>query len=318
MARARDGHIAGLTGDRAAPRFRGDDRPQVANSVQSPNYKAPASAENSRATKDLHILRKLFATLTAGAVLGSVASARADGEERWSAPFGGYFSANFTLASEYSQSGISQTQLQPAVQAGLDYRTSSLIEKMPVWLYASIWGSNIDFPVIGSGAEIQFAGGMKARLFDRRMSLDIGYIEHAYPGIPSDYSLDYGEINFNLGYDFGIATLGARVRYSANGLGNSGINWNKRALLSVPLPFLFVNESISFKAYGSVGNVWFEKPLGAGIPSPDYWYWQVGIITSLYGLDINLAYTDTSIDPSGCQSTRYCAGRVLVAISKVF
>ena len=110
----------------------------------------------------------------------------------------------------------------------------------------------------------------------------------------------------------------ARVRYSANGLGNSGINWNKRALLSLPLSFLTVNDNISFKAYGSVGNVWFEKPVGAGIPSPDYWYWQIGIVTSLYGFDVNLAYTDTSIDPSGCQSTRYCAGRVFVAVSKVF
>ena len=244
--------------------------------------------------------------------------AAADNEEKWHAPLGGYFSANFTVASEYSQSGISQTQLKPALQAGLDYRTGSLIEQFPLWVYATAWGSNIDFPVIGEGAEVQVAGGVKARLLERRLSLDLGYIQHAYPGISVEYGLDYGELNFNLGYDFGIATLGTRIRYSANGLGNSGINWNKRGLLSLPLPFLAINDDISFKAYGSLGNVWFEKPLGAGIPSPDYWYWQIGIITSLYGIDVNLAYTDTSIDPAGCQSTRYCAGRVFIAVSKVF
>lgn len=153
---------------------------------------------------------------------------------------------------------------------------------------------------------------------ERRLSFDVGYLQHVYPGISGDYALDYGEINLNLSYDFGVASLGARVRYSANGIANSGVSWNRRALVSVPLPFLHVNDNVSFKAYGSLGNVWIEKPLAAGIPTPDYWYWQIGVVTSLYGVDVNVAYTDTSIEPPGCQYTRYCAGRFFAAISKVF
>jgi hypothetical protein len=50
----------------------------------------------------------------------------------------------------------------------------------------------------------------------------------------------------------------------------------------------------------------------------DNWYWQIGLITTAYGLDFNLAYTDTSIEPSGCGNTNYCAGRFFVNVTKVF
>lgn len=259
---------------------------------------------------------RLAIALAAIALQAGLAAA-ADRDDRWQAPFGGTFSANFTVATEYTQSGISQTQLNPAFQVGLDYRAAPLATPFPSWLYASLWGSNIDFPGIGAGAELQFLGGLKARFLDRRLAMDVGYIEHVYPGL-SGYGLDYGEVNVNLSYDFGIAVLGGRLRYSGNGIAQSGVTWNRRALLSVPLPFLKVNDRVSFSAYGSAGNVWVEKPEAAGFPDPQYWYWQVGVITRLYGLDINVAYTDTNIEPSGCQQTRYCAGRVFAAVSKVF
>ena len=126
----------------------------------------------------------------------------------------------------------------------------------------------------------------------------------------------YEEINLNVGYDFGIARLAGRVRFSPNSFGNSGNSWNKRTLLSVPLPFLNFSEDVSFKAYGSIGNFQVERFLAYGIPSSEYW--QVGLITTAYGLDFNLAYTDTSIEPSGCGHTNYCAGRFFVSVTKVF
>mgnify|MGYP006267327733 CR=1 FL=1 len=262
--------------------------------------------------------RSAVATTACLSILVAVAPpALADeADHGWRGPFGGAFSANFTVATEYTQSGISQTQLNPAVQAGLDYRTPTLGAPFPLWFYASLWGSNIDFPGIGSGAEIQILGGLKGRLLDHKLSFDIGYVEHVYPGMTD--SLDYGEINFNLGYDFGVATLGARVRYSGNGIADSGVSWNRRLMLGVPLPFVKVNDHISFEAFGSIGNVWIEKPEQAGIPNPEYWYWQVGIVTKLYGIDLNIAYTDTTIDVAGCQYTRYCSARVFASITKVF
>src|SRR5262249_39947219 len=109
-----------------------------------------------------------------------------------------------------------------------------------------------------------------------------------------------------------------RLRYSPDSYGNSGPSWNKRALVAVPLPFLKVSEDIAFKLYGTLGNIWVDRYLEFGIPSADYWYWQVGLVTSAYGLDFTAAFTDTSIEPSGCAHTRYCAARFFVSLTKVF
>ena len=94
------------------------------------------------------------------------------------------------------------------------------------------------FRLTGPGIEIDLSGGVKFLAFDKKLSFDFGYIRYLYPGVAADLAYDYGELNLNVGYDFGIATLTGRVRYSPNSFGNSGNSWNKRALLSVPLPFL--------------------------------------------------------------------------------
>jgi hypothetical protein len=55
-----------------------------------------------------------------------------------------------------------------------------------------------------------------------------------------------------------------------------------------------------------------------GIPSPDYWYWQLGLVTSACGFDVTVAYTDTSIEPAGCGNTSSCSRRVFVSVTKAF
>ena len=250
--------------------------------------------------------------------VGGFGSARADEDERWNGPFGGTFSANVTVVSDYSFAGISQTKLGPAFQMGLDYKTAKVSDQVPLWLYLTAWGSTIDFPTTGSGVEIDLSGGMKFRAFNDKLSVDFGYIRYLYPGIPDTFAYDYGELSLNVGYDFGPATLTGRVRYSPNSFSSSGISWNKRALLSVPLPFLRLSENLSFKAYGTLGNIWVERFVAYGIPSSDYWYWQLGLVTSAYGFDFTVAYTDTSIEPAGCGNTSYCAGRVFFGLTKTF
>jgi uncharacterized protein (TIGR02001 family) len=255
--------------------------------------------------------------LSAGLCLLSGA-AWADTNERWIAPFGGYFNATFTAASDYSFAGISQTKLGPAAQMGLDYRTQDFSADLPVWFYASGWGSNIDFPTTGPGVEVDVAAGFKARAFNRKLSLDVGYIRYTFLGPPADLNYNYGDFNFNVGYDFGVATLAGRVRLSPNSFGSSCFSRNIRGLLTLPLPFLRINEDISFRASGSLGNIWVERFDLYGIPSPDYWYWQLGLVTSAYGFDVLVAYTDTSIEPAGCAYTSYCSGRVFFSITKPF
>lgn len=139
-----------------------------------------------------------------------------------------------------------------------------------------------------------------------------------YPGFASALGYNYGDFNVNLDYDLGFATVSGRLRFSPNSFGNSGWEWNKRGLVTVPLDFLKVSEKVSFKAYGSLGNLSVQRYLQYGIPSPDYWYWQLGLVASALGFDLTLAYTDSSIEPRGCSNAFYCAGRVFVSVTKSF
>ena len=66
-----------------------------------------------------------------------------------------YFSANVALTSDYVWRGDSQTDSDPAIQGGIDF-------KHPVGIYAGAWGSNVDFPDANgdtANIEIDFYGG---------------------------------------------------------------------------------------------------------------------------------------------------------------
>lgn len=250
-------------------------------------------------------------------IVFSATPARAQQPEKGNAPFGGTFNAYITVASDYSYAGISNTGRGPALQIGLDYRTPDLLRDPPLWLYLSVWGSNTREPA-GSGVEVDLVGGIKFRLFDPRLKVDIGYVRVSYPGFPPELAYDYGDVSLSLDYELEWATLSARIRASPNSFGNSGKSWNKRGMVAVPLSFLSLGEEVKLKAYVALGNFWVERPLQYGIPSNDYWYWQFGVVASAFGLDMTLAYTDTSIEPVGCGNTNYCAGRIFVALTKVF
>lgn len=236
--------------------------------------------------------------------------------EKWHGPFGGTFNANVTVTSDYSYAGISNNALQPAYQLGLDYRTPDLATALPVWLYLTGWGSNLTLPN-GPGLEVDISGGVKFKPTDK-WRVDLGYVRVAYPGEPAALGYDYGDFGLNTDYDFGVATLSGRLRASPNSFANSGRTFNKRGMLTVPLPFVHLNDALSFKAYGSLGNLWVERYLAYGIPSSDYWYWQLGLVVSAYGFDMTFAYTDTSISPEGCNYSGFCAGRAFVSLTKTF
>ena len=87
-------------------------------------------------------------------------------KEEWQAPFGGRWNAYFTIASDYSYAGISNTELQPAYQVSLDWRSPYLTEDRSVWIYAGTFGSNVAFPATGPAVEVDFFGGVKTRLME--------------------------------------------------------------------------------------------------------------------------------------------------------
>jgi uncharacterized protein (TIGR02001 family) len=261
------------------------------------------------------VLLCLLSTLPAAAETAAPAPA-----PRWDAPFGGKWSASFTVASDYAASGISNTQLKPAIQGTLDYRTPNLLgEGAPrLWAYGYLFGSNVSFQNAGDGTELDLGAGFKMRLMNERLGLSLGYIRYVFPDIPASFGFDYGEVEARVDYDFGWMAASARLRWSNDGLGHVGQTLNARVLFSTPLSFLKLPFDASMRVYGSLGSMYVTYPDLIGLPRNDYQYWQAGLVTSIWGLDVTVAYTDTSLEPTGCGNTYACAPRVFVAVSKVF
>jgi uncharacterized protein (TIGR02001 family) len=97
----------------------------------------------------------------------------------------GDLSGSTTLTSDYVFRGISQTQGDPAAQAGFRYSGDS-------GLYASVWGSTVEFPGdTGASAELDFVAGW-SRAINDDWSLDVNVTYFDYPSARAD--LDYVEL----------------------------------------------------------------------------------------------------------------------------
>ena len=62
----------------------------------------------------------------------------------------------------------------------------------------------------------------------------------------------------------------------------------------VPLPFININENVSFKLFGTIGNQSVQRYINYGIPNNNYWDWQLGATATVWGVDLTVAYTDTN------------------------
>jgi uncharacterized protein (TIGR02001 family) len=200
------------------------------------------------------LLRKL-ASIGAGLIMLCASRAvAADEPQKWTGPFGGIFTATFAFVSDYSFGGISQTQLQPAIQPSFGYETPTLSDKVLLSAYVGAWGSNVNFTTTGPTVEIDLMSGLRLKAFDKTLNFDLGIIHYNYLSTPADLFYDYTDLALFVSYDFGFAEINGKVRYSGNCFGNSGIAWNKRIQYNVPLRFIRLHENVSLKTYGTLGN----------------------------------------------------------------
>jgi len=266
------------------------------------------------------MLKKLAAACLGALVFCATSPASADEEKPvWRGPFGGTLSAGGTFATDYSYRGISQTQRQVAFQPFVTYETPSVSsENASASAYVGAWASNVYFPGSGAAAEIDIIAGARAKTMNEKLTLDLGYIRYNYLGSNSALQFDFNEFGLVVGYDFGPVVLSGAVRYSPNFFGNSGNAWYKWAQAVVPLPFIKINNNVSFKLFGRIGNQSVERFVNYGIPGDNYWDWQLGATATVWGVDLTVAYTDTNIDVAGCLNTQNCQGRVIFSISKTF
>lgn len=178
-------------------------------------------------------------------------------------------SYNLGVASDYVFRGVSQTQENPQVFAGVDLSAGEF--------YAGTWASSVDFGD-KTDAEVDLYAGYKPTL--GAATLDLGVIYYGYVGAPK--GADYGNVEFKAAASIpaGKGGVGAAVFYSPDSFGAA-----KEAV------YYELNGSYPIAAKwtvsGAVGRQTYE---GSG----DYATWNVGAAYALTDkLSLDLRYHDT-------------------------
>jgi len=113
---------------------------------------------------------------------------------------GSGFNWNAALTSEYMFRGLSQTDDQPALQAGAGYSWGN-------GLYIGAWASNVDFGN-GTDAEVDTFIGWNGDLSDS-VNLDVQLVRYNYLGEPDGTDQAYNELIGKLSFaEHYSATLG--------------------------------------------------------------------------------------------------------------
>src|SRR5437868_933272 len=110
---------------------------------------------------------------------------------------------NVAITSDYVFRGISQTNEDPAIQAGVDVTSGPF--------YAGLWASNVDFGDT-TDAEVDTYIGVKPEFAG--FTFDIAAIYYAYLDQPTAANWDYWEAKVAASRAMGPLTLGAAVYYS--------------------------------------------------------------------------------------------------------
>jgi hypothetical protein len=214
-------------------------------------------------------------------------------------------SGSATIASDYRFRGVSQTDREMAVQAGITVAHES-------GAYVGLWGSNLAGwgTFGGANMELDLIAGYKLSLADNA-TLDVGAAWYMYPG-GADRT-DFIEPYARLTGTAGPATLTAGVAYAPqqqalgrwyftgadaaagvfNDPGDNGDNlylWGDAAIAIVGTPLT---------AKGHIGHGRGQNGLGpnatAVSPTGRYWDWSLGVDATWRSLTLGVAYVGTDI-----------------------
>lgn len=195
----------------------------------------------------------------------------------------GEVSGSVTLTSDYLFRGITQTNEDPALQAGVEYAADS-------GFYVGTWGSNISWlsdadPAISSSLELDVYGGYRGAFGDSGVSYDVGAIYYWYPGdYPDGFNdADTAEVYFGLGWEF----LSLKYSYALTDL--FGIpDSDGSSALDLGASYEFAP---GWSLDAAVGKQWVQELDGA-----DYAYWKVGVGKAFdSGFDLALAWNDNDL-----------------------
>jgi uncharacterized protein (TIGR02001 family) len=208
-------------------------------------------------------------------------------------------STNLALTSDYVWRGVSQTNQNPALQAGAEYVHA-------IGVYVAVWGSNVDFSEdVDDPAriELDYSVGWRGET-ERGLGWDLSLLRYTYPNTTE--ALDYNELKLSLSY----AMVTLEVDYSNDTFATGTDTFYYNLGVSRELPdFFTISASIGYSDLN-------QEVTGEDAPD-SYVDWRIGVSQELVGLDFDLSYHDTN--GKGEELYGDLAGaRLVLTVSKSF
>lgn len=208
------------------------------------------------------------------------------------------------IASDYRSYGISQTQNDPALQAGVTIFHSS-------GAYLGVYTTNVDFGY-GSRArqEVDSYVGYYWSITDD-VSLDVAYLDYTYV---HDKTLNSGDLHAEL------KAYGAYVgAYHSTNVDGDEIK------LNYDYVGYKTHEIYGVTLNAKYGRANYKSPVfvsGSGNTRRSYNDWQVELVRNFSGVEVSLSYVDTNLSRAECISFMgfddVCSSRLVAAVSKSF
>jgi uncharacterized protein (TIGR02001 family) len=190
------------------------------------------------------------------------------------------FSFNATVTTDYVFRGVSQTDNGPAFQAEASYSA-------PFGLYATVWGSNVDFGEKGGpNFEVDYNIGWSKDLSDS-WNLDLGVNRYTYTSASSDYGdIDYNEYLAKVTWT-GPVTLSGLLGY-ADDYSNSGAEQTYTALeasYDIGESGFSIGASAGYTTIKADGNDWPRRE--------DYYDGSISVSKAFGPATATVGYYDT-------------------------
>lgn len=193
-------------------------------------------------------------------------------------------SGSVTVVSDYLFRGITQTNENPALQAGITWNHDS-------GFYAGGWGSSISWlsdadPDISSQVELDAFAGYAGSFGESDFGYDVGINYYWYPGdFPAGFT-DADTAELYVGVTYKAVT--AKYWYAVTDLfGIPGSDGSTNLDLSASHEF-----APGWKGTAAVGRQWVRGVGGTG----NYAFWKIGVDKSFEsGFAIGLAYNDNDL-----------------------
>jgi len=178
-------------------------------------------------------------------------------------------SGSFALVSDYRFRGVSLSDKDITVQGGLTLTSAS-------GLYIGTWASSIE-TFNGAETEVDLVGGYSFEA--ATLEIDMGITAYLFPG---GEDANYVEPYLSLGRSFGPVSLTSGIAYAPkqDNIGRAD---------SV---YLYQDASLGLgdSPFTVAGHVGLED----GAFGDEKVDWRLGLETTLYGVDLSVAYVDTN------------------------